>query len=298
MSVKAAVRERGIIFSGESVRAILADQKTQTRRVIKEQPIDATSYMRLLREGDFAYRGGDVWGCFTADDSGTPGMYGTRVCPYGAPGDRLYVKEAWRTFERPDDLVDGVLFEADGAFRAIENSREAAERWIEAHANGKHGDRWRSPLYMPRDASRLTLEITEIRAERLQAITEEDARAEGVVPLDGGPEDEDDRDWSICPKCGGLRVHNALGADYGVIFDVDCTDCDTYRKRFRHRWNSLHARWKPRKVLVDGGHITEYVCYPWSEEDVPQLPLRVDPANCFAYPNPWVWPIGFKRVTP
>lgn len=95
-------------------------------------------------------------------------------------GDRVWVRETWRTHERESDSVDGVIYKADGAFLPIENTIAAAEAWVVAHNNGKHGTAFRSPRFMPRWASRIELEIVDVRTELLQRMTEEDAIAEGV----------------------------------------------------------------------------------------------------------------------
>jgi len=155
VAAKEAVRERPIIFSGAMVRAILAGTKTQTRRIVKPQPAWTDISPALLAR-----------------------------CPYGTPGDRLWVRETWRTMEREEDMVDGVRFLADAAFVPIENTRQAADAWVAAHANGKHGVSFRPSIHMPRWASRIDLEITRVRIQRLQEISEEDARAEGVDELE------------------------------------------------------------------------------------------------------------------
>lgn len=98
---------------------------------------------------------------------------------YAAPGDRLWVRECWRAVEL-EDGTDGVRYRCDGAFRRIEATAAAAEAWVVAYNNGKHGDNWRPSLFMPRWASRYTLEVVDARRERLQDITEADALAEGV----------------------------------------------------------------------------------------------------------------------
>lgn len=173
---------RPIIMTGASVRAILAGRKTQTRRIVKFEGDEAGTVERLERHHD------RVGACAAPSwsgkhDSGYGGMVwhaeeGTTSlpirCPFGGIGSRLWVKESWRTWERPADGVDGVLFAADYTFRSIENTSAAAD-------NGKRGDKWRSSLFMPRWASRLTLEITEIRVQRLQAISGDDVGAEGVL---------------------------------------------------------------------------------------------------------------------
>lgn len=153
-------KERPILFSGEMVRAILEGRKTQTRRIVKLQPAAIVQ---------------DSFGRFATDNGYS--FTGYIECPYGVVGDQLWVRETWRTEERASDMVDGVLFQ-DGTFRPIEDSGAAAILWIDAHANGKYGDDWRSAMFMPRWASRITLEITGVRVERLQDITEEDAKAE------------------------------------------------------------------------------------------------------------------------
>ena len=151
--------ERPMIFTGHSVRQILADLKTQTRRAVK-------------RTKHFAERNVEPSDAYDALVADVP-------CPYGKPGDRLWVKETWRPVERETDSVDGILYRADDAFIPIENSFEAAERWVDAYDNGKYGTAWRSPLYMKRWMSRVVLEIASVRVERVQEISEDDARAEG-----------------------------------------------------------------------------------------------------------------------
>lgn len=156
------MRERPILFSGQMVRAILEGRKTQTRRVVRPQPYLNREW-RLewsTRDGKestpcwIATRGDElVW------DFG-PG--------YGAPGDRLWVRETWG--EHIQDIGDArqdrwFVYRADGNERPMDNGGEAA---------------WRPSIHMPRWASRIDLEITEVRVQRLQEISEEDAIAGGV----------------------------------------------------------------------------------------------------------------------
>jgi hypothetical protein len=189
-----APRERPIFFSGPMVRALLAGHKTQTRRLVK---IPAWITKRGLHprtdewmgnrytKGSGQYPGGNPQ--FTGDQpSGLlitclDGTCQLLPCPYGVSGERLWVRETWKASERAADMVDGIQFAADGSFIPIENSRAAADRWGDVYDNGRHGARcWRPPIFMPRWASRINLEVTGIRLERLQAITEADAAAEGV----------------------------------------------------------------------------------------------------------------------
>lgn len=119
------MKERPIILSGPMVRAILAGAKTQTRRVVKPQAM---------------------------------GQWGPVVpCPYGRPGDRLWVREAWRP-------VHGGYSDLGARYRADFERDQTV---------------WRPSIHMPRWASRITLEVTGVRVERLQDISEADAQAEG-----------------------------------------------------------------------------------------------------------------------
>ncbi len=164
-----------ILFSAPMVRALLAGTKTQTRRVVKPQPT--------------GFVGGP--GITLADGSPAPLMpldetiepYGRVIrCPYGQPGDRLWVRETWY-FEGTDMMrhgrthstQDGVVrYLADGARRTINTHWEAVERWMTRKPQNRPG------IHMPRWASRITLEVTGVRVERLQEISEADAIAEGV----------------------------------------------------------------------------------------------------------------------
>lgn len=191
--------ERPILFSGAMVRALLAGTKTQTRRVVKSVEL-ARGEARGVRvaPGTFCYLDFDgVPGLSWRPFGGSPTVpyppeKVATACPYGAPGDRLWVRETWRTEELADG-TDGVRF-PDGAFCACENTPEVGDAWGSQHSakSARRGTVWRPSIHMPRWASRLTLEVTGVRVERLQDISEADARAEGaqVVPFypdDGFP---------------------------------------------------------------------------------------------------------------
>lgn len=135
------MKERPILFSAPTVRAILAGTKTQTRRVVKDRHIDAAPpacFFQWLRER----------------------------CPYGQPGDRLWVRETWAygvhaiAAERDED--GPFVYRADGTDQ------------------GRLCARWRPSIHMPRSASRILLEITAVRVERLKDITWSDAAKEGI----------------------------------------------------------------------------------------------------------------------
>ena len=149
------MKERPILFSASMVRAILSGRKTQTRREVKR--------------------------CGLLESTGGQGMRPIPIaCPHGRPGDRLWVRETWQyapvkycdcpqgSEAQPcDDWIEGIGCRS--------NRTEVIYREDEATAA-----KWRSPIHMPRWASRITLEITDIRVERVQDISEADAMAEGV----------------------------------------------------------------------------------------------------------------------
>jgi hypothetical protein len=172
------MRERPILFSGEMVRAILAGKKTQTRRVMRVQPespavvadIDA-EVAALSGKSEGPSR--PVWAMWPGLST-DPAFAGQHVdkgvkCPYGRPGDRLWVRESWGYFGG-----DEYLYQQD---RGCVGYRAD---WI-GYASTP-GGRWRPSIHMPRWASRITLEITRVRVERLTKISEADAKAEGVDP--------------------------------------------------------------------------------------------------------------------
>lgn len=146
------MKERPILFSAPMVRALLAGTKTQTRRVFK-LPRGCSWYEAL---------GGEAAGQIQ-DDEG-PGWWHVEEqrCPYGQPGDRLWVRESFCE----DPLSFGALYRADG---------ELDEQALNA------GGKWRPSIHMPRWASRITLEVSGVRVERLQDINEADCIAEGCT---------------------------------------------------------------------------------------------------------------------
>ncbi|EOK9227771.1 hypothetical protein QFV42_RS18680 [Escherichia coli] len=174
-----------MIFNGEMVRAILDGRKTQTRRIMKDQPsdgfhpthngydldlnahwytpgvVDKNGYLQPAKK--------DVFGVADENEGYT--------CPFGEVGDRIWVRETFAAFDadwkfpgRPHDLKDGpwpnVIYPASGA--------------------GVLPGTLRPSIHMPRWASRLTLEITGVRVERLRDLSEDDAKSEGITPPSGG----------------------------------------------------------------------------------------------------------------
>jgi hypothetical protein len=152
------MKERPILFSGEMVRAILGNRKTQTRRVVKLNPDDPMSGApRSFRA--YEILDGKHQGRFGFDNED-----GEYVCPYGEPGDRLWVRE---TFNLLAINVNGTDYNP-------ENYR--ATRTLPDPVGG-----WRPSIHMPRWASRITLVVTDVRVERVRTISEDDAIAEGLL---------------------------------------------------------------------------------------------------------------------
>lgn len=173
--------ERPILFSGPMVRALLAGRKTQTRRILKPQPRGDVASLSHI--GTFVKTGRAL---FAARDAarqpvsafpiGDHSVKDDIACPYGAAGDQLWVREthagdngcvwAYRADHPNADIRAGDLDDGEQSLR-----------------------RWTPAIHMKREACRLLLDLTDVRVERLQAISQADAKAEGVTPLtiaDGG----------------------------------------------------------------------------------------------------------------
>ena len=191
-------RERPILFSAPMVRALLDGRKTQTRRIIKRTALE------WLEEG------------FTPEFVAEPGN--AAICPFGKPGDRLWVREAWSAewswrHEKPRDIIP------------------AAPIWYWADGDPAERD-WTRPkpsIHMPRWASRITLEVTEVRVERLQDISEADATAEGskepsLVPIIGACWSERDAYAKLWEHINGPGSWDANPWVWAVSFKVITPD--------------------------------------------------------------------------
>lgn len=169
------MKERPILFSAPMVRAVLGGRKTQTRRVVKPQ---RHPFGHMLKADEVAR---EVLGDTCAVRS-----------PYGSPGDRLVVRETWQYADWTDDGMPWIRYRADGETRLIEDTpKDWSDRLTDTWASLSAADnyaidnraadrRWRPAIHMPRWASRITPEVTGVRVERLQDISEVDCRAEGL----------------------------------------------------------------------------------------------------------------------
>jgi hypothetical protein len=188
------VTERPILFSAPMVQAILDGRKTQTRRIIKPQPavytprvIDITEPMYEPGEGGWGQVRTNWSSPSTRMPMGEPEreVWVPLRSPYGDdPGNLLWVRETWTSDVRNAGTAPGQIERTEPIwYRAGGDPLRATPMSIPS-------TRWRPAIHMPRWASRITLRVTEIRVERLHAITEADAEAEGapavLVPPDGG----------------------------------------------------------------------------------------------------------------
>ncbi len=180
------MKERPILFSAPMVRALLAGTKTQTRRIVKPAiPSDADE--AFFWQGPTCPEHRADRGCQHVAQTGLwarkHGVYGwlrfQRPCPYGVPGDTLWVRETWA-----GTVPNGIDYRADGHDYGHDDE-------------GRSLMSWRPSIHMPRWASRLTLTLTDVRVERLQEIGEADAIAEGcdwAAPQPYGETWDDDRE--------------------------------------------------------------------------------------------------------
>jgi hypothetical protein len=163
------VKERPILFSAPMVRALLDGRKTQTRRMVKPQPL-SQGYTPLI-----SYNHGVAEISFGPHDEGPRGLRWWRS-PYGQPGDALYVKETWQADVEDAPLKPSEIKPGRPIFYAAGGDKNRGALAVQSGG-------WRPSLFMPRWASRITLEITGVRVERLNDCSKTDAEAEGLVRL-------------------------------------------------------------------------------------------------------------------
>lgn len=243
------MKELPILFQGEMIRAIWERRKSQTRRVIPNQQFSFGKIkvdLQMMSPNDF--RLAKPW----------------LKCPYGEPGDRLWVRETWM----PDPPIDGWdgCYQWDGCGRPIDGIpiQYQNPEYVIYRADPKWMNEpllWVPSIFMKRWAARLILENTGVREQRVQEISREDCMAEGIRPsVDGNA-----RDWR--------------------------PDEDGAHRTYRQLWDSINA--KPKPILVRGV-IDHYVSYPWDEiREVREY--RGKP--WFVFGNPWVRAISFTEIS-
>ncbi|MFL1552539.1 hypothetical protein K0P33_11750 [Pseudomonas sp. ArH3a] len=212
-----AIKERPILFSAPMVRAILEGRKTVTRRVMKSQPdVDATitaeSYnVAVTNRQGYQEAGPEIFGAWWRD-----GEAGCK-CPFGQPGDRLWVRETFIDLRgtgvehRPDP---------DGPLQRYAYAADCRPGSHSDEARKDFGLKYKPSIHMPRAACRILLEITDVRVERLQDISEEQAKAEGVR----------------------LYTDHAELGDWWHVEGIETYSADP-RKSFELLWSSVGGNW-------------------------------------------------------
>ena len=163
------MRERPIIFNADMVRAVLDGRKTQTRRIMREQP-------EVIPKEDEHGKPG-FWIPFNAGKTMVRNDDMHIACPFGLKGDRLWVRETFRVHSRATDVATLVYKASEQQSWTQQTHRVPIEKCNKPAVV----DKWTPSIHMPRWASRITLEITGVRVERLWDITEDDAKAEGCT---------------------------------------------------------------------------------------------------------------------
>ena len=217
------MKERPILFSSEMVKVILAGQKCMTRRVVRK---DISNQFDIDVDNTVAAYINQLTG-----DSCNP----VEICPYGSARDRLWVRETWYYEEHMHDSTEGTPDLPGGLYSHRLVYKADRPDYPVNVGVGRQG--WRPSIFMPRWASRILLEVTDVKVERLQEITEEDAIKEGMP-------DEYPISSAYCPRCAGLGSRSFKTTETG------CPNCDTAKKRFKNLWDSINGR-KPGKTWDD-----------------------------------------------
>lgn len=211
-------KEHPILFSDEMVRAILDGRKTQTRRPVKvAMPESFQPSLDWLYPMEPTRQSFGFWLTDTA----------AAVSPFGGPGDHLWVRECWAPYDTDKLEAVRVAYRAsyDPTRVGSAQSQGATQQFtvphhiaMEAsHAIGlfeAYGEKWRPNIHMPRWACRLTPEVTDVRVERVQDITEEDAAAEGVRWGTYEP-----HECRVCARGAFMDLWNAIYAKKGFGWD-------------------------------------------------------------------------------
>ncbi|SUB07778.1 hypothetical protein [Pantoea agglomerans] len=155
------MKERPILFNADMVRAVLDGRKMQTRRVMKVQPHAGVRNSPFVKSGIEDGHGKEL------------------VCPFGEVGDRLWVRETFRVHSRATDVATLVYKASEQQSWTQQTHRVPIEKCNKPAVV----DKWTPSIHMPRWASRITLEITGVRVERLNSISEADAKAEGLAEI-------------------------------------------------------------------------------------------------------------------
>lgn len=199
------MKERPIIFSAPMIRAILDGRKTQTRRVVGSQPPEGTVRFRHQNESPLSPPWSEPQWWSYSEEFGQESCTWEARCPYGVPGDELWVRERFRA-DRP------FTGDMDHDF-----TTERIHYYADDHPKYRDQDKWKPSIHMPRKLSRIQLLVKDVRVERVQEISEEDAKAEGAPA------------GQAIDAVSGKLVTFAEGPCY-------------YRAGFQWLWNSINGK--------------------------------------------------------
>jgi len=219
------MKERPIIFSRDMVRAIVDGTKTQTRRVLKPWPtIQDDGLPNAHREGEVCMSKFTGYPLVIRQHKKLGKITMPLPCPYGAEGDRLWVRETWGLTDVPVYLLKRnaiVHPEHEGYAAAI---YKADGRWDTPNSKDSGAFIWCPSIHMPRWASRITLEIVNVRVERLQDISDDDVSAEGIGC----------RWYNVGPYVNSFPMYPAFPEREGGF--------PTERAAFEVLWDSINAK--------------------------------------------------------
>jgi len=273
--------EHGMLFSAPVVRALLEGSKTQTRRPMKPQPFADVIF------DDTTGEWGQFW--WSADFKGYPTVENWKdlKCPYGQIGDRIWVRETWRFGAWRDDGRFAIDYASSPEITNTpwvrnnnDDSGDEADSWLERidseltskgvlsdengiyhWESGQSPLKWHPSIHMPRWASRITLEITDVRVQRLQEISEEDSEAEGIDKYHR----RDCRTFS--------PIYNADGV-FTEPGDCSCSG-HSLEEIYEDLWNSIYGLREGGRKTHNKAHLAALKDYSWDA-------------------NPWVWALTFK----
>lgn len=173
------MKEKPILLNADMVRAVLDGRKTQTRRIIAPSMRTADVQFELHQQADGSWTPMHTFNEGSFDKTGSERPI---KCPFGAVGDRLWVRETFRVHSRATDVATLVYKASEQQSWTQQTHRVPIENCNKPAVV----DKWTPSIHMPRWASRITLEITGVRVERLASISNEDAGKEGY-PADPAP---------------------------------------------------------------------------------------------------------------
>ena len=208
------MKTKPIIFSAKMIRALLDGRKTQTRRIVKTQPTWDGKWFSW-----HGHRPNSIYGACGGNHIGAKDCMNDSS-PYGQPGDLLWVRETFQPICLDVDCDDANYKTGDG-YRIVYTATDETEEFIDITTD-KISCARKPSIHMPRWASRLTLRITSVRVERVQEITEEDAKAEGIERTD----------WKY--SCEPYRNYNEPRMSSGK-------NCSLAIMSFSTLWSSIHG---------------------------------------------------------